>query len=713
MFTSTRQAKEVFTRSQEIYLNKRFKTFVEPGCSECPQTVIATIQKNLENLGFIMSRALCDRLSTHTPEAVTKFYNETVTVLKKMVGAHKRYSPMYPNFPAQVMEASEAELYWNAMSHYLGAFISDMLDDKDFVVLPKYAKDEREDLDPEVETIRLRVIGLGNQEDFDRIFTNILAANSSIPQTDKDILTWFVQEYQDRIKNLLPDKIPQKETLSFVCGLALQHCQDATFLTKLIDTATDVLRVAVALSNGDVSLAADTKFRRFKRSERRFLLAALDHASNATEDMLRYPEVWKRLGRELRPGDYAERYPLAYKAFDVIRNDLPFDTYNNKVELALGVGDLDMVLSLLSERPGVFARRMDHVLRLGGGVQAVDRFLSVASKVSTPVLLAVYNHFKNRQTHFRRAFFPKGNVGKVQMPDAVLPILPRDLSQAVASGVRNTLVERFRQLPPLGKVWIQPEMATQMVPVALRSASKALHTITRGSRLPIPDSPFLRFFIWWKNGQERTDIDLSCVMLDDQYITKANVSYFDLRDGLLGCYHSGDITSAPRGACEFIDANLQKLQDRGIRYLVMCVNSFTQQPYKDLPECFAGLMGRTKPQSGEIFEARTVQQKFDLTSETTFAIPMIIDVKTREMIWADLGVKTRHRLNNINSNRDNISMMTEAMVTLNRPNLYDLFMMHAEARGEIVSREDAEVRFAMHEGVTPYDIDRILTEFLA
>ena len=41
-------------------------------------------------------------------------------VLDEMVGAHRDFRPMYPNFPAQVMAASDLELYVNALAPLLG-----------------------------------------------------------------------------------------------------------------------------------------------------------------------------------------------------------------------------------------------------------------------------------------------------------------------------------------------------------------------------------------------------------------------------------------------------------------------------------------------------------------------------------------------------------------------------------------------------------------
>ena len=136
-----------------------------------------------------------------------------------------------------------------------------------------------------------------------------------------------------------------------------------------------MLRVAVVLSGGDVSLAAPTKFRKFSRRERRFLLRALEECGEITEDMLRWRGYWVRLGEILHPFEYKDRYPKVYEAFDTIRNDRPFASFNSKVEAGLKGRELGPVIELLRQRPGVFARRLDHLLRLGGGPDAWTSFL--------------------------------------------------------------------------------------------------------------------------------------------------------------------------------------------------------------------------------------------------------------------------------------------------------------------------------------------------
>ena len=353
-------------------------------------------------------------------------------------------------------------------------------------------------------------------------------------------------------------------------------------------------------------------------------------AARSRRTCIRWRGYWVRLGEILHPFEYKDRYTKVYEAFDTIRNDKPFASFNSKVEAGLKGREFGPVIELLRQRPGVFARRLDHLLRLGGGPDCVDSFLEVADRVATPVLVQVFHHFKARpEGRSLRAFFPKGNVAKVQVQEGPLPPLPHDLTASVADGVRAVLVRRFGALPPLGKVWVDEALKPYLVPFARRSASKSLRTVARGSRLDLPEGQTVRFFLWWKNGDHRTDIDLSAVLFAGDWTRVRYLAYFNLREPALGCYHSGDVVDAPEGACEFIDMDMGALLGGGVRYVAMCLNSFTRQPYCDLPECFAGWMARESPQSGEVFEARTVQDKIDLASGTTVSIPVIMDLEER------------------------------------------------------------------------------------
>lgn len=690
-----------------IYLRRNRKVIVQPGRHVLPDKYMATALKNIEYLGFTFSKPLMEVLRTLSIEEFTALYHRLVADLKSLLGANVNFKPMYPNFPEQVMLLSQAELYLHAIYHYLT------------LELPEHEALERI---PLLDQVDLKIIDLGSAEHFDQTIRNLIMANGSISEQDKEDIEWVIAAYDD-LSAVLPDEIPLKENVGFVVGALLKYNKaNLDLVGKYVKTATDVLRLAVALSDGDVSLAANTKFRKFKRAERRLLLGLLDRCGNIVEDMLRYKHRWIRLGEILHPTEYKNRYARCQEAFDILRNDKPYETFGGKVELALRRKDTLLAAALLKTRAGEFARRLDHLLRLSeDSAQVIDQFAEVAHQASTPVLLQVMAHFSHRQEMRElRTFFPKGNVAKAMAIPNTLPGIAPDTCEAVVDTCRRTLIRRFSELPPLGDVYIDDSLKQYLMPFSQRSASKALRTIVRGSRVRMPEGDTIRFFLWWKEGMVngghtgRVDIDLSAVMYDKNWQYVEHISYTNLRSDKYKAAHSGDITSAPQGACEFIDLHIPSIVRYGGRFIVASLNSFTEQPYCNLPECYAGWMMRQSPKTGEVFEPSTVADKIDLTADTQIAIPVILDLVERTVIWTDLALKKHpYYYNNVEGNQKGTVLMGKAMTTLTKPTLYDLFTLHATARGRVVEHADeAETIFAVDRGVTPYDIGTIMSEFV-
>ena len=750
--------------NNELYLHRRQRVFVATGSGEASPELAGTLLKNIEGLGFTLSLTLQARVTTLDSEELAAFYEMLTAALRDLVGAHVPWKPFYPNFPAQVMEMSEAQLYLNALFHYLTN-----------QTIP-FDTQERPVLD---ENVQLKVIELGSVEDFEAIFRDSVGAKTSISATDKADLSWFVTHYQDDIVRLMPEEIANRETLAFVGAALLQATTiGAEWVSAKVTTATDVLRLAVALHGGDVSLAsrgqanklarerqkmlleratmypdnanyaayfeqmieasrnqqkaqADlNKFGKFSRPQRKLLLQLLEGCSNLTEDMLRWRELWVRLGERLHPGEWAKRFPQTFAAFEVVRGNRKFVTFNGSVEAALrnqeGGGESghgsenereqsgEKVLALLRTRPGDFARRLDHVLRRypEQASAIVESFAAVADKVSTPVLLQVLTHFKHRaQPHDLRIFFPKGEVAKVWGEEATLAPLESELCASVTARLTAILTARFALLPPLGPCYLDAGLHNYLAPFSQRSASKTLRTLARGSRLALPSANTLRFFLWWRNGRERTDIDLSAAIYGADFVYQDVISYYNLES--YGGVHSGDIVDAPEGAAEFIDLDCAKMREKGARYVVMSVNSFTQQPYCDLPECFAGWMAREKPGSGEIFEPRTVQDRIDLSTDTSICLPLVIDLETRTAVWMDLALRSEPMWNNVANNLKGVSLMLRAMLNLEKTTLHDVFALHIAARGQLVNNKaEAAQIFSVSEGLTPFDLDVIAAQWM-
>jgi hypothetical protein len=145
----------------------------------------------------------------------------------------------------------------------------------------------------------------------------------------------------------------------------------------------------------------------------------------------------------------------------------------------------------------------------------------------------------------------------------------------------------------------------------------------------------------------------------------------------------------------------------------MSLNSFTMQPYCDLPECFAGWMVRQEAGSGEIFEPRTVQDKVDVASNTRVCLPAVFDLVERKVIWTDIALRSRPYWNNVENNLSGVSLMLRAILGLRKPSLHELFSLHIAARGRpAADAEGADTVFAVDRGLTPFDLDRIAADFL-
>jgi hypothetical protein len=195
----------------------------------------------------------------------------------------------------------------------------------------------------------------------------------------------------------MPPSIPFKETL---CILAAKK------LDVPVKVTTDVLRVAVYMSGGDISLPAVPKvtakeegverhrwwrsttlrqtqivarnafkFRKFNRPERRFLVELLSKTNINVADMQRHLGRWLRLGHGIHVGDFAKSHPKVVEAFRKLREQPSGEksaftgedrkhvrTFNGEVDMAFSRGFIKGV-DLLSTRAGEFARRLDWMLR--------------------------------------------------------------------------------------------------------------------------------------------------------------------------------------------------------------------------------------------------------------------------------------------------------------------------------------------------------------
>lgn len=702
--------------TNKILLRRKNLLIVEPINADYEQTkneqaLVVTMMKNVQSLGFTFSKELFDALSHMNRDELKVFYSDLIPALKELVGADVEYNPMYPNFPTQVAEMDGIELFINAIVHYWSFG----------TLMPEYEKDERL---PLIDVNKMALLSTGNHEDLMEIFKNLVASKTSLSAQDKEDVTTIIKDCAD-YANYLPDEIPLKENVALIGKLIIEEApvKSASAISKYFRTATDVLRLVTALSDGDISLAGKTKYRNLKRRERRMILDLLANCGNITEDLFRYQYEWIRVAEILHPFEYNyPRYKNVNKAFDTLRNDKKPLMFGGKVQAAILRKDMKAAADLLKSRPGEFARQLDKVLRDSDNpAYILECFKSVAVEISAPVLLQVRQHFIGRMAETPnpvRVFFPKGNLAKAMSIKNELPAIDKTICQNVAKACRDALIEQYKSKESLGKVYVDEEFKNYLVPFSQRSASSTTKSVVRGSQLPIKsDATAVRAFIWWTNtakdngwDEGRVDIDLSAAIYDSDWNYVEHVSYTRLRSGKMKAFHSGDITNGGslngKGVAEFIDVDIDAVAENG-RYIVYQVYNYTGQHYSSLENCRFGWMEREDVQSGEIFEPTTVNMVMDVNAEGVTAIPVIFDCVERKFIWCDmnLGIERSHHGGiNLESNISGVTATCYAMTHLNKPNIYDLAMLNAMARGTVVTdRNEADIIFS-NDTTVPFEI---------
>lgn len=706
----------------EILLRRKNKLILSKESNQVSDNniqYISTVMKNLEDLGYTLSKEIVDILYTYTISEIQGFYLNLIPIIKRLIGANVVYNPMYPNFPASVMNKEESELYFNAIIHYWS----------NGVLYPNEQKDGRL---PLFDVNKVKIINLGTMNDIQEIVNNLCNSKTSLSQIDKD----DIQQIYMNNKFIIPSNIVLKETVAFVSKIYIENHlsnieQCYKMVSPLINTATDVLRLITVMSEGDISLASNTKYKSFKRKERYLLLKLLDECCNLEEDMYRYKNRWIRIGERLHPNEYSNVFYNVEKSFNNIRNNSKsITTFNSKVEKFIKDNQFEDLSELLKTRPGEFARRLDLLLRKSNNKEVIiNNFKSVAQFVATPILWQVKNHFEYRNNLKYRVFFPKGNTAKSYFIENDLVPLDDKYCNMIILICKNALVNNYQKKDFMGNVYISEQLKNYTIPFSQRSASNTLKTITRGSRLPIEyNTNILRAFIWWTNlsNGQIVDVDLSAALFDENWSYVSHISYTNLKDTKLNACHSGDIINGGdvkgQGVAEFIDIDVNKCITNNVRYVVYQVFNFSKINFNLMDNCMFGWMNRKDSKCGEIFEPKTVKQKMNLTSKSVYCVPVIFDLVNQEFIWCDINM-TVNTTCNLESTLTNTLATCYNMINVKKPNLYELFKINTFARGiEVDNKEDADIIFDIENNIdisddskqiiTPFDLDVIVGQYL-
>jgi hypothetical protein len=601
----------------------------------------------------------------------------------------------------------------------------------------------------------LRKLDLGTDQaaTVRELLSGLLARTTPLNSQDRDNLRVLLTECGADALSLLPDKVSQRETLAFVLGslLNVPGARDAVLerFAEQVRTATDLLRIFDVAGGGDATLVGRLGRPKLPRSLRRAFLAQLEalDARNLTEDLHRHPGLWKRAGEVLHPFEFAQSYPNVALAFAALRGSLPgsdalgeqlrtgrlpglraglsgrlrFNGWAGLTEKALAAGDVPEALRLLSQRPGELGRRLDALLRLtlrGDSEQCdpeqgapehlsevQDSVVQALPKLTTPMLLLLRAHLAARTGEWPvRLVFPKGSAQSFALPDRRDP-LPESVTAPLRAAMEAELLRRAALLPRYASAVLDARLRDLPMPAAERHAARALVTLPRGARLSLPPGRFARLFVhWMEHESQRVDLDLSAVFYDANWKKLGDCSYTSLRFAGTGAIHSGDLTSAPAplGASEFIDLDAAALRGAGVRYVVMSVLSYNGVAFEDMAEAFAGYMLRDSA-DGPVFDARTVEQRYDLRGKEEVSVPLALDLATGDPEAGDGLSMSLHWLDTVPKARtfghvvgQQVGIYTDALALAAsriiesagvgaRSTLWDLAALHAAARTDEVA----------------------------
>ncbi|MEV4230560.1 hypothetical protein AB0J81_26385 [Streptomyces bobili] len=624
----------------------------------------------LTSVGFKLSAELLQRLSGLSEAAVVHTARRTLRTVSEMVGDHVRHNAYFIDFPANVPDTEE---FWmrcvtkaladdTSRQNVLTQLAHGVLDLLSLPAYGRYQHTYEEMLAAQDELIasagdRVTVLHLGRDLD-DELTGLYLALAGSTTPLGEDHLRDLRTLAERCAPGPQPESIPVRENRAVVNEARLAAGADL-----LLDTVTDVLRLACALSGGDVTLQEPTRFRALSRPARRALLAGLDAvvAANPAKlsDVHAHREPFKRLGERLHPHEYP-RWPHAADVFAVARGEKEARSFDSRLEKLLDEYDVLGAVRLLTSAPGKLFRALDLLLRIAADQEVRDEVLAaavrVAPDVSGRVVLSVREHFQNREreTAESRIFVNRRGRGWVT-PDARRPVPAADRDRLIAA----LDTELRRRLPAPDRLLLGPDVLDVALPLSGRATAAGLGVLPRGSVSAV-DGERLRFFVYWKETEDRTDYDLSALLLHSDYSTDSWLSYTSLK--AVGGVHSGDVTAAPDGASEFIDLSLDRV--RGT-FIVPQVNIFAGESFEEVEESFFGFMLRDGEQKGRPFEPRTVRMKSELRGVGRVALPLVFrredDGRWRAK-WLHLYLKGISAANRVEENQVSVSKVVRALV---------------------------------------------------
>ncbi|MFD4674832.1 hypothetical protein ACFWNN_34260 [Lentzea sp. NPDC058450] len=610
----------------------------------------------LVQVGFKASKELLDHIAgLARPGAYTRLI---VDAVRALVGDDVQHNPYFKDFPHAVPDTVEfwADCIRDALTQKVPDFHE--IGRGNLLALPRYGTLQHtyeemlaahDELLPSVKG-HLTTLRLGGtlEEETHRLYLDLATSPTPLGEADLEVLAELAEQIPE-----LPESVPMRENRAVINAARM-----ARDLPMAVDTVTDVLRVACQASGGDVTLVEPTRFRSFRRPERRALLAALDEVVRANPgklgDVRQRREQWKRLGERLHAHEFGQ-WPHAQDVFAVARGDKTARSFAGRLEMAFQDNDIRRAIEVLTSAPGLLLRTVDRLLRNTNEPELVVEAVSTAApEASGRVLCSLLEHLENRGTPDAARVFAS-RKRRAWIADDDREPLDSDAVAAITAVLEDELV---RRLPAVSELTVAPEAFDVVLPLSGNASEDGFGVLPRGSRMVLKGE-LLRFFTYWRQEKECTDYDLSAVLLNEDLDYKDHVSWTNYHSD--GAVYSGDLTEAEEGATEFIDIPADAVH---AKYVVPEVNIFSGESFDDVAESMFGFMARDLDQLGKPFEPSTVRARSAMRGSGRVAVPVIFERCEEGWVatWLHLYLRGVSWGNRVERHHDALRAITSAVL---------------------------------------------------
>ncbi|MGM9801712.1 MAG: hypothetical protein ACI309_05320 [Candidatus Limisoma sp.] len=593
---------------------------------------------------------------------------------------------------------------------------------------------------------KLTELRLFTVDDMNHLFASLLTSATPLDATQKDSLEQLLRELT------LPENvdITMKETAMLVIKLLVEQ-NKAGEATKLLKTPTDILRYLWYEKTGYVQIIEPKTLIANARKNYSHIRGPLDRSEVAARSMkeqlmLKYDRkaclrvaswlnavpmtakqaaenmnpkrgMWVRMIRALRLGEYSRKNGFDHLAeiLDVFyRQD--YTTWQGRVDKARSENDADTVLTLLKERPGLFARCLFATMLRFGSEKVISAFNEIADKLPSRLLLSLGNaaerYFDPNETRNAR---PITGVTRKIKPNKLLVLYSDEERNAMVKAVydlyRDSMRKRFAAQQSEAKT-IYIDKTLYDIPVSVGDRATTIQDTScalMGTRFPV-EGDAVRLFLQWGKGlhAQHLDMDLSCrITYPDIF---EDCAFYNLT--CTGAKHSGDIQRIPElvGTAEYIELSLPELEAAGARYAIFTCNAYTVGSHS--PNLVVGWMDSAFPMkicadNGVAYAPACVQHMVRISEEdlTKGLVFGVLDVEKREIIWLEMSFTSQTLQDLNNAYVETLLRRLEAKLSIG-----ELLEMKAEAQGLTLAEtaDNADEAYTYEWALNPADVTKLL-----